>query len=96
MSGERRLPSPSRRRSIRRAALRTVVADMNLMEEQCVEDLADLLHDFLPGSGNSRTALPLAAATAQSEGFWVGGASARRSSNLSNGMQRCRIRIGRR
>lgn len=46
---------------------------MNLMEEQCVEDLADLFYDFLPGSGNSRTAFPLAAATVQSQDLWVGG-----------------------
>ena len=46
---------------------------MNLMEEQSVEDLADLLYNFLPGSGNSRTAFPLAAATVQSEDFWVAG-----------------------
>ena len=38
-----------------------------------MEDLADLLYDFLPGSGNSRTAFPLAAATVQSEDLWVGG-----------------------
>ncbi len=42
------------------------------MEEQCVEDLADLLYDFLAGSGNSRTAFPLAAATVRPEDFWVG------------------------
>ena len=44
---------------------------MNLMEEHCVEDLADLFYDFLPGSGNSRTAFPLAAATVQSQDVWV-------------------------
>lgn len=27
---------------------------MNLMEGQCVEDLADLLCNFLPGCGNPR------------------------------------------
>ena len=46
---------------------------MNLMEEQCVEDLADLLCNFLPGGGNSRTAFPLAAATVQSADSWVVG-----------------------
>lgn len=46
---------------------------MNLMEEQCVEDLAAPLYNFLPGSGNSRTAFPLAAATVQSADFWVVG-----------------------
>lgn len=46
---------------------------MNLMEEQSVEDLADLLYNFLPGSGNSRTAFPLAAATVQCDDLWVAG-----------------------
>lgn len=46
---------------------------MNLTEEQCVEDLADLLYDFLPGSGNTRTAFPLAAGATQTDDFWVGG-----------------------
>ena len=46
---------------------------MNLGEEQCIEDLGDLLYDFLPGSGNSRTAFPIAAAMAQVEEFWIGG-----------------------
>jgi len=27
---------------------------MNLVEEQCVGDLADLLYDFLPGAGTPR------------------------------------------
>ena len=46
---------------------------MNLMEEQSVEDLADLLYNFLPASGNSRTAFPLAAAKVQCEDLWVAG-----------------------
>lgn len=46
---------------------------MNLVEEQCVEDLADLLYNFLPGSGNSRTAFPLAAAQVQCQDLWTGG-----------------------
>ena len=46
---------------------------MNLVEEQCVEDLADLLYNFLPGSGNARTAFPLAAAQVQCQDLWVGG-----------------------
>ena len=48
---------------------------MNLVEEQCIEDLADLLYNFLPGSGNSRTAFPLAAAQVQSDDLWIGGVS---------------------
>lgn len=46
---------------------------MNLVEEQCVEDLADLLYNFLPGSGNSRTAFPLAAQQTQTGDFWNAG-----------------------
>jgi len=46
---------------------------MNLVEEQCIEDLADLLYNFLPGSGNSRTAFPLAAAQVQCQDLWTGG-----------------------
>ncbi|MYA87065.1 MAG: hypothetical protein F4X97_01175 [Boseongicola sp. SB0662_bin_57] len=38
-----------------------------------MEDLVDVLYDFLHGSGNSRTAFPFAAATVQSQDFWVGG-----------------------
>jgi len=40
---------------------------MNLVEEQCVENLADLLYNFLPRSGNSRTAFSLATAKVQRE-----------------------------
>ncbi len=46
---------------------------MSLVEEQCVEYLADLLYNFLPGSGNSRTAFPLAATQVQTGDFWIGG-----------------------
>ena len=46
---------------------------MKLVEEQCVEDIADLLYNFLPGSGNSRTAFPLAAAQVQCQDYWPGG-----------------------
>jgi Restriction endonuclease len=42
-------------------------------ELQVVEDLANLLYDFLPGSGNERTAFPLAAAQAGVGEFWVPG-----------------------
>lgn len=42
-------------------------------EAQAIEDLADLLYDFLPGSGNGRTAFPLAAAQAGVGDFWVPG-----------------------
>lgn len=46
---------------------------MSLLEEQRIEDLAGLLYNFLPGSGSSGTAFPLAAAKVQTENFWVGG-----------------------
>lgn len=42
-------------------------------EAQSVEDLADLLYEFLPGSGNMKTAFPLAAAEAGVGDFWVHG-----------------------
>jgi hypothetical protein len=44
-----------------------------LREAQSVEDLADLLYEFLPGSGNSKTAFPLAAADAAVGELWVAG-----------------------
>ena len=37
---------------------------LGFREAQTIEDLADLLYDFLPGSGNNRTAFPIAAARA--------------------------------
>lgn len=46
---------------------------MSFQEAQAVEDLADLLYNFLPGSGNSRTAFPLAAAQADVGDLWVPG-----------------------
>ena len=44
-----------------------------LREAQSVEDLADLFYDFLPGSGNLKTAFPLAATEAGVGEFWVAG-----------------------
>jgi hypothetical protein len=46
---------------------------LSFREAQVVENLADLLYDFLPGSGNGRTAFPLAAAQAGVGEFWVPG-----------------------
>jgi len=46
---------------------------LSFREAQIVEDLADLLYDFLPGSGNARTAFPIAAAQAGVGDFWVAG-----------------------
>jgi hypothetical protein len=45
----------------------------SFLEEQAIEDMADLLYDFLPGSGNSRTAFPIAAAQAGVGDLWVPG-----------------------
>ena len=42
-------------------------------QRQIIENLADLLYDFLPGSGNSRTAFPLAADRVGLAGAWIGG-----------------------
>jgi hypothetical protein len=44
-----------------------------LREAQSVEDLADLLYEFLPGSGNSKTAFPLAATEAGVGEMWIAG-----------------------
>jgi hypothetical protein len=44
-----------------------------LRETQSVEDLSDLLYEFLPGSGNTKTAFPLAATEAGVGDFWVAG-----------------------
>ena len=46
---------------------------LTLGEAQAVENLADLLYEFLPGSGNSRTAFPIAADQAGVGQFWPGG-----------------------
>ncbi|MEH2627680.1 hypothetical protein V1292_005735 [Bradyrhizobium sp. AZCC 1719] len=46
---------------------------LSFREAQAVEDLADLLYDFLPGSGNNRTAFPLAASQAGVGDLWVPG-----------------------
>src|ERR1700722_9763873 len=46
---------------------------LSFREIQAVEDLADLLYDFLPGSGNTRTAFPPAAAQAGVGELWVPG-----------------------
>lgn len=46
---------------------------LSFREAQTVEDLADLLYNFLPGSGNGRTAFPLAAAQVGVGELWVPG-----------------------
>jgi hypothetical protein len=46
---------------------------LSFREAQAVEDLATLLYDFLPGSGNSRTAFPIAAAQAGVRELWIPG-----------------------
>jgi hypothetical protein len=42
-------------------------------EFQAVENLADLLYNFLPGSGNNKTSFPIAAELAGVGEFWAGG-----------------------
>ncbi|MCZ8166598.1 restriction endonuclease [Silanimonas sp.] len=46
---------------------------LSFREAQVIEDLADLLYDFLPGSGNNKTAFPIAAAKAGVGDFWFPG-----------------------
>lgn len=46
---------------------------LSMAEAQAVENIADLLYDFLPGSGNAKTAFPLAAERAGVGEFWVAG-----------------------
>jgi hypothetical protein len=46
---------------------------LSFREAQAVEDLADLLYDFLSGSGNSRTAFPIVAAQAGVGELWIPG-----------------------
>jgi len=46
---------------------------LSFHEAQAIEDFADLLYDFLPGSGNNRTAFPIAAAQAGVGDLWVPG-----------------------
>jgi hypothetical protein len=48
---------------------------LSMAEAQAVENLADLLYDFLPGSGNMKTAFPLAAERAGVGEFWLGGSN---------------------
>ena len=44
---------------------------LSFREAQTIEDLADLLYDFLPGSGNGRTTFPIAAAQAGVGELWT-------------------------
>lgn len=46
---------------------------LSFREAQTIEDMADLFYDFLPGSGNNKTAFPLAAAQAGVAELWVPG-----------------------
>jgi hypothetical protein len=46
---------------------------VDFREAQAIENLADLLYEFLPGSGNAKTAFPLAANQAGAGDFWTGG-----------------------
>ena len=48
---------------------------LSFLEAQTVEDLADLFYDFLPGSGNTKTVFPLAAAQAGVGELWVPGST---------------------
>lgn len=49
------------------------VTRLSFKEAQAVEDIASLLYDFLPGSGNTRTSFPLAASLAGVGDLWMPG-----------------------
>ena len=63
---------------------------LSFREAHTVEDLADLLYDFLPGSGNNRTAFPLAAAQAGVGEFWIPRSKRRAIVQLLSGTLECR------
>ncbi len=46
---------------------------LTLAESQAINDLSALLYDFLPGSGNNKTAFPIAAAQVGVHQFWEAG-----------------------
>ena len=46
---------------------------LSLREAQAIDAIADLLYDFLPGSGNGNAAFPLAAAKAGVGDLWAAG-----------------------
>ena len=46
---------------------------MNLVETQIINQMAGLLYDFLPGSGNNRYSFPIAAQKVGVADFWVAG-----------------------
>jgi hypothetical protein len=65
-----------------------------LREAQSVEDLADLLYEFLPGSGNSKTAFPLAATEAGVGEMWIAGSKRPAIVQLlSSTLEHCRHRF---
>lgn len=46
---------------------------LTLPEAAAVEQIGSILYEFLPGSGNTNTAFPIAAAKAGVAGYWPGG-----------------------
>ena len=46
---------------------------LSLSEASAIEQLSDLLYEFLPGSGNNNTAFPIAALRAGVTPYWSGG-----------------------
>jgi hypothetical protein len=46
---------------------------ISIKDSQALADLADILYDFLPGSGNARLAFPIAAEQVGVEKYWVPG-----------------------
>jgi len=46
---------------------------ISIKDSQALADLADILYDFLPGSGNARLAFPIAAEQVGVEKYWAPG-----------------------
>ncbi len=46
---------------------------MSLVDTQVINDMAGLLYEFLPGSGNNSYSFPIAASKAGVPEFWSGG-----------------------
>ena len=46
---------------------------LSLVESQTLNEMAGVLYNFLPGSGNAHFSYPVAAAQANVSAFWVGG-----------------------
>ncbi|MDH7791647.1 hypothetical protein QBD00_002557 [Ochrobactrum sp. AN78] len=55
---------------------------LNMKEASAISEIADIMYSFLPGSGNSKTAFPLAAGQAGVGEFWQPGSKLPSLTNL--------------